>query len=142
MSTIGLESLEVLTNALEEAGVHCTASELFKIVDYFARYGHQLTPVPVPSPVIEPAPIPNWPPPEITSRLWAIDMDPDRDTLIEVRSAHYLEHVTDRGASLIQANNAPEAKMIWRDCPDKTAPAGKFTWSGINYQFHFDEIPF
>lgn len=142
---IDLATLEVIALALSATGCGASASDLVKFLEFLEGEEFEIRRKPVP--VIEPTPQPQaavpasqWPPRALATKLWATNIDPEREKIYPVFSLAELKRVTEMGASLIEASSENDARSFWeaRSPHDESS----FTVDGTNYKYIMDQIPF
>lgn len=146
MSAIELDAFEAFLDATGDADRELSAREVGLILRHLYDAGWRITRVPEPEQphAAEPIARPHhaWPPAGLATKLWAIDMDPDRDQCMQIESIFELMRVTERGASLIAADSSTDARVYWKNRNPNDRGDAEFTVNGVTYQYHSDLIPF
>lgn len=141
MSTIDLDAVDAFLTASDELSFEVSAKDCHAFFRLLDSLGWHIARKPVS--VIEPAsmaPAEPWPPRALGTKLWATNMDPEREKIYPVFSLAELKRVTEQGASLIEASSESDARSFWesRSSHDESS----FMIDGTNYRYIMDQIPF
>lgn len=158
MSTIDLDAFEAFVEAMDDA-LSASGHDIGKVLRHLDNNGFEIKRKPNlvvnPEPEIDPItrqvlwpvgdpslaiPSPQWPPRALGTKLWATNMDPEREKIYPVFSLAELKRVTETGANLIEASSEKDARSFWeaRSPHDESS----FTVDGTNYKYIMDQIPF
>lgn len=155
MSTIDIDGMFALADALEGQSVHASAIDLIRVMQQLGNDGWHLTRKP--EPIVETPPTvdinegiraddrPEWMP-STTNRLFSVRANASWTDVSEIHDEHKLHICVGRGDYIIAATGESDALRIYRDRKPDGSDETRHTYgTGVKqytYGYLWDEIPF